>query len=141
VDPTDARSDSERLASQRVTDYSGLRGAASRAGLRFSLDMIGAIDGYSRLNEREVAISGWVADPEGDAAPIDVIIFVAGSVVVRMKTKGERPDVTGPRGLAFGTEKDVKFEVNFTCAPGQQPVVVALGMKRQYFPLPLPQCP
>jgi hypothetical protein len=58
VDPTDARSDSERLASQQVTDYSNLRHAARKAWLKLSLDMVGAIDGYSRINERDVAISG-----------------------------------------------------------------------------------
>src|SRR6266478_922031 len=99
VDSTDARSDSERLASQRVTDYSELRRLAGKAGLRFSMSMIGNIDGYSRLNERDVAISGWLADPEGDAAPLNVMVFVAGSVAAKVQTQGERADVIRDKGL------------------------------------------
>src|SRR5262245_27400070 len=72
VDPADSRSDSERLASQRVTDYSELRRAAKKAGLKLSIDMIGKIEGYSRANERDVTISGWLADPEGDSTPLKV---------------------------------------------------------------------
>jgi hypothetical protein len=141
VDSTDARSDSERLASQRVTDYSELRRLADKAGLKLSMNMIGIIDGYSRLNARDVAVSGWVADPEGDANPLNVMVFISGSVAAKLQTKGERADVTRDKGLGFGTEKNVIFEVNFTCSAGTQPVVVALGMKRQYFPLMLPPCP
>src|SRR3954471_19615087 len=78
VDSADARSDSERLASQRVTDYSELRRAAAKAGLRFSTDMIGTFEGYSRISERDVVASGWLADPEGDAKPLRVMVFVGG---------------------------------------------------------------
>jgi hypothetical protein len=77
---TDTRSDSERLASEQVKDYSELRRAARKAGLKLSLNMVGTIDRYSRVNERDVAISGWLADPEGDANPLKIIVFVAGSV-------------------------------------------------------------
>jgi hypothetical protein len=124
-----------------VTDYSKLRRAAREAGLKLSVDMVGTIDGCSRVNERDVAISGWLADPEGDSNPLKLIVFVGGSVAATMQTNGERPDVTRTIGLAFGTEKNVMFGVNFACSIGQQPVVVGLGIKRQYFPLPLPPCP
>jgi hypothetical protein len=141
VDASDTRSDSERLASQRVTDYSELRRAAGKAGLRPSLDMIGTIEGYSRVNERDVTISGWLADPEGDANPLKVMVFVAGSVAGMTETNGERAEVTRLKGLAFGTEKNVVFGVAFPCQAGQQPVVVGLGIRRQYFPLVLRPCP
>src|SRR5262245_16670951 len=80
VDPTDARSDSERLASQQVTNYSELRRAARKAGLKLSTDMIANVEGYSRVSERDVAISGWLADPEGDGTPLKIVVFVAGSI-------------------------------------------------------------
>ena len=76
LDSTDARSGSERLAGERVTDYSELRRLAGKAGLKLSMNMIGTIEGYSRLNERDVAISGWLADPEGDSSPLNVMVFV-----------------------------------------------------------------
>jgi hypothetical protein len=141
VDPTDTRTDAERLASQRMTDYSDLRSAAGRAGLKLSSDMLGAVDGYTRVNERDVAIVGWLADPEGDSDPLKIVIFVAGSVAGSTQTNGERPDVTRVHNLAFGTEKNVAYGVTFACAAGQQPVVVGLGKKRQYLPLPSPPCP
>jgi hypothetical protein len=81
VDATDARSDGERLASKRITDYSDLRRAARNAGLKLSRD----IDGFSRVNERDVAISGWLADPEGDETPIKIMIFVAARSPQRRK--------------------------------------------------------
>ena len=141
VDPADTRSDSERLASQQVTDYSDLRRAAGKAGLKFSLDMIGTVDSYSRVNERDVTISGWLADPEGDGNPLKVMVFLEGAVAATAETRGERPDVARLKGLAFGTEKNVVFAVNVACRTGQQPVVVGLGIKRQYFPLPISPCP
>src|SRR5258708_17917318 len=70
VDSTDARSDSERLASQRVADYSEVRHATGKAALRLSMTMIGTIYAYSHINEVEVAISVWLADPEVDASPL-----------------------------------------------------------------------
>jgi hypothetical protein len=141
ADATDARSDGERLASQRIADYSDLRRAARNAGLTLSHDMIANVDGFSRVNERDVAISGWLADPEGDETPIKIMVFVAGSVAATTQTNGERADVTRERGLAFGTEKNVTFGVNFACSAGQQPVAVGLGIKRKCFPLELPRCP
>jgi hypothetical protein len=103
--------------------------------------MIGTADGYSRVNERDVMISGWLADPEGDGNPLKVMVFVAGAVAATTETNGERPELARVKGLAFGTEKNVVFAVNFACRSGQQPVVVGLGLKRQYFPLPTPPCP
>jgi hypothetical protein len=140
-DPTDIRSDAERLASQRVTDYSDLRRAANNSGLRLSSDMVGTVDSYTRVNERDVAISGWLADPEGDSDPLKVLLFLAGAVTGTTQTGGERPDVTRSLNLAFGTEKNVSFAIAFACRPGQQPVAVGVGKRRQYLPLPLPPCP
>jgi hypothetical protein len=141
VDPTDIRSDAERLASQRVTDYSDLRRAAGKAGLKLSPDMVGSVDAYTRVNERDVAIAGWLADPEGDSDPLKIVIFIEGAVAGSTQTGGERPDVTRSLNLAFGTEKNVSFGLAFACRSGQQPVVVGLGKKRQYLSMPLAPCP
>jgi hypothetical protein len=105
------------------------------------MSIVGHIDALTRINERDVALAGWLADPEGDASPLQLIVFVSGSVAATTQTKGERPDVTKALVLAFGSEKNVAFGVSFPCAAGQQPVVVGVGMKRQYFPLTLPPCP
>jgi hypothetical protein len=141
VDPTDTRSDAERLVSQRVTDYSDLRRAAGKAGLKLSSDMAGSVDTYTRVNERDVAIAGWLADPEGDSDPLKIVIFIAGALAGSTQTGGERPDVTRSLNLAFGTEKNVSFALAFACRSGQQPVVVGLGKQRQYLSMPLAPCP
>src|SRR5262249_62313913 len=103
--------------------------------------MAGNIERISRTNEREVTIGGWLADPEGDATPQRLVVFVSGAVAAKGETKGERSDVTGAKGLAFGTEKNVGFTMNFACQAGSQPVVVGLGSRSQYFPLGSPPCP
>jgi hypothetical protein len=141
VDSSDPRSDGERIASHKVTSYSDLRIAARDARLRRSMSIIANVDSFTRINERDVALSGWLADPDGDATPIKLIVFVSGVVAATTQTKGERPDVTKEIGLAFDTEKNVAVGVNFACPAGQQPVVVALGLKRRYFPVDVPRCP
>jgi hypothetical protein len=141
LDSTNARSNIERLADQRVTNYAELIGAARETRLKLSMQMIGNIDAINRINDREVTIAGWLADPDGDATPLDVMVFVSGTVAATTQTKGEREDVTRAKGLEFGTGKNVVFQVNFSCPKGIQPVVVGLGMKRQYLPLKSPPCP
>jgi hypothetical protein len=84
---------------------------------------------------------GWLADPGGDATPITLIIFVAGKKVAVTQTRGERPDVTKAQGLALGAEQNVAFEVSFGCRTGDQPMLVGLGLDKQYFSLSSPQCP
>jgi hypothetical protein len=140
-DSTDTRPDRERLAERRVSDYDELAREAGAVGLRFSRRINGNIDAINRINERDVSITGWLADPEGDATPLDIIVFVAGRVAARTQTKGERPDVTRTLGLGFGAEKNVAFQVIFSCRAGDQPVVVGLGVGKRYFPLPSRRCP
>ena len=103
--------------------------------------MNGSVDGISRINDREVKISGWLADPDGDATPLSIMVFVSGPVAATTRTQGERPDVTHHMALSFGAEKNVAFEVSFGCPIGSQPVVVGLGTNKTYFPLPSPPCP
>jgi len=134
-------SDTERLATQRISNYSELPTAAANAGLRLSQQLNGVIDGISRINEHEVNMAGWLADSEGDATPLHILVFIEGGMVTTAETKGERPDVTAAIGLAFGAEKNVAFSFNFNCGSGVQPVVVGVGEKGQYFPLQSKECP
>ena len=100
-----------------------------------------ALLGVSRVNDREVAVYGWLADPGGDAMPLKLLVFVGGKLAVATETQGERPDVARALALTQGAEKNVSFQVNFGCAPGQQPVMVGLGVGRQYIRIKSPSCP
>jgi len=141
TEPEDLRSDMERLAAREVLNYPGLAEAADAAGLRLSQRMKGNIDLVSRTNNLDVTMAGWLADLEGDGTPLDVVVFVAGVMVARTATKGERPDVTQAFGLGLGAEKNVYFQVSFRCGPGEPPVVAGLGRARQYLPLVSRPCP
>jgi hypothetical protein len=137
----DARAAGEQLAVRHVGSAAELRQITAEIGLSLSRDMAGSIDGVTRINEREVAMSGWLADPQGDATPQQLIVYVSGRLAGKGETKGERPDVTYARGLAFGTEKNVRFALNFACPNGDQPVVVGIGSRSRYIPLASPRCP
>ena len=103
--------------------------------------MAANIDGMSRINDREVAAHGWLADPGGDATPLKLLVFVAGKLAVATETQGERPDVARELALTQGAEKNVSFQANFGCAPGQQPVIIGLGLGKSYVSLKSPPCP
>lgn len=142
---TDASSDAQRLAAERISNYSDLRSAAQSAGLRFSEDIKGSVDGIRRINDREeVNISGWLADLQGNSTPQNVLVFIRGSVVATARTSGERLDVA--KALNFDTAaeqmKNVAFSLNFSCPSGEQPVVVGIGQRQKYIPLELKKpCP
>jgi hypothetical protein len=137
----DNRTDTERLAAQRVSSYPELDAAAASAGLRLSRQLRGNIDVINRINEHEVNIAGWLADPGGNGTPLHILVFIGGSMVATAQTKGERSDVTSAIGLGFGAEKNVAFALQFNCGPGVQPVVVGIGEKEQYIPLQSKKCP
>jgi hypothetical protein len=137
----DNRSDTERLAAQHVSSYPELEDAAASVGLRFSRQLRGNIDGINRINEHEVNMGGWLADPDGNETPLHVLVFIQGAMVVTAQTNGERPDVTRAIGLGFGAEKNVAFSFKFNCGPGVQPVVAGVGAKEQYIPLQSMKCP
>jgi hypothetical protein len=139
--PMDIRSPIEQLAEKRVSNYPELHRWADTLGLPISRRMKGFIEGINRINNREVSISGWLADPEGYGAPLDILVFVDGLLVARTQPQGERADVTHHLGLAFGAEKNTHFRADFPCRPGVLPVVVGLGAGKQYFPLPAHTCP
>ena len=137
----DFRSDVERLANYGISGRGDLINAVMSLGLSRSRYMAAHIDGMSRINDREVAAHGWLADPGGDATPLKLLVFVAGKLAVATETQGERPDVARELALTQGAEKNVSFQVNFGCAPGQQPVIIGLGLGKSYIRLKSPPCP
>jgi hypothetical protein len=137
----DNRSDTERLAAQHVSTYPELDDAAASAGLRFSRQLQGVVDGINRLNEHEVNMVGWLADPEGNETPLHILVFIQGAMVATAQTNGERPDVTKAIGLGFGAEKNVAFSFKFNCSPDVQPIVAGVGAKGQYMPFQSKKCP
>jgi hypothetical protein len=46
----------QRLEDQRISHYNDLPTAAQNAGLRYSEQMKGNVDGFSRINERDVKV-------------------------------------------------------------------------------------
>jgi hypothetical protein len=129
----DNRSDAERLAAYPISDLSSLTKSAQDAKLILSRRLSGWVDAIYRIDERAVGINGWAVDQEGDATPLEVLIFVAAQLVATTHTSGERPDV--------GVQKNIAFSVNFTCRRGDQPVVVVLGNEKQYVHLQSALCP
>jgi hypothetical protein len=59
----------------------------------------------------------------------------------RWLQQGERPDVTNALHLGFGAEKNVSFSLKVSCRPGDQPVVVGVGERKQYIPIQSNKCP
>jgi hypothetical protein len=135
------RSDAERLASYSISGTTDLVEAVISLGFSRSPQMAANIDGMSRINDREVAVNGWLADPGGDATPLKLLVFVAGKFAASTETQGERPDVARAHALTQGAEKNVSFQANFGCSPGQQPVIVGLGLGKQYIRVKSPPCP
>ena len=136
----DSRSDAERLATYPISGSSDLTKSARDAKLILSRQLSGHVDDVRRINERDVRLSGWAADREGDATPLEVLIFVAARLVAMTHTAGERPDVTTALHLGFGAQTNVALSTNFTCRRGDQPVVVVLKEK-QYIHLQSDPCP
>ena len=138
---TDNRSDAERLAVYPISNSSDLAKSAQNANLILSRRLLGYVDAIRRIDGRDVGLSGWAADREGDSTPLEVLIFVAGRLVATTHTKGERPDVTAAIHLGFGAQSNVVLTANFTCRTGDQPVVVVLGKEKQYVSLQSGPCP
>jgi hypothetical protein len=145
-DPADHRPTAERIASQKVPTRSELPDAAAAAGLTLSRRTLGRVEGMSRTDAHDVTMTGWFVDRYGDATPLTVMVFVAGSMAATTRTEGERPDVASIVGLGFGAEKNVRFNISFPCRAGEQPIIIGLGPKEEYVPLFLaysvsPKCP
>jgi hypothetical protein len=132
---TEPQSPPERLEDQRISNYSDLSNATQNVGLRLSEQMKGEVDSINRITEREVKMEGWLADPQGNSTPLELFVFMDGSMVAAAQTKGERPDVTNAIHLSHGAEKNVGFSLTFSCRPGGRPVVVGVEGRTQYIPL------
>jgi hypothetical protein len=132
---------SEALATYKISNRTELIEAAVALGLHASTRVKGSIEAIKRINDQEVTIEGWMADLQGDDAPLKVLVFVDGVAVGTERTRGERPDVTKELGLAFGAEKNVALQVAFACHSGGQPIVVGVGVDKDYFLFSSPQCP
>src|SRR5262249_44370443 len=78
---TEPEAPPQRLEDQRILHYNDLPTAAQNVGLRYSEQMKGSVNGFSRINEREVKVGGWVVDPLGDFTPLKVFVFLNGSLV------------------------------------------------------------
>ena len=133
--------DLEKFYAYKISSPSDLSSAAWAAGLHFSFHLQANVDSLTRINDREVRIAGWLADTEGYNVPMEVVVFAGGVKAAATRTAGERPDVTSLHNLGFGAEKNVSFQVNFTCKSGEQPTVAGLGTNGQYIPLLAPECP
>src|SRR5258706_1792184 len=59
VSAPDNRSDAERLATYPISGSSDLAKSAQDAKLIFSQQLSGNVDGISRIDERDVGLSGW----------------------------------------------------------------------------------
>jgi hypothetical protein len=121
---TEPEAPPQRLEDQRISYYSDLPTASHKAGLHYSKEMQGNVDGFSRINEGEVKIDGWVADPPlGDSTPSKVLVFLNGSMVASGQTSG------------------LYFSLAFNCRPGDRPVVLGVGGRKQYVLLQTKECP
>jgi len=129
----------QRLEDQRISYYSDLPTASHNAGLRYSEQMKGSVNGFSRINEREVKVGGWVADPLGDSTPLKVFVFLNGSLVASGQTGGEHPELMN--ALHLSHSENLVFSLAFNCRPGDKPVVLGVGGRKQYVLLQTKECP
>jgi hypothetical protein len=140
--PVDVRALADEFAKRRIANYSDLDRTVRDLGPRRAPRLIGNVDKIGRVElGGDVTLTGWVADPQGDATPMEILIFVSGTLAGRARTAGERPDIAQQHGLGFGAEKNVAFAVNFGCPAGYAPIVVALATGNLFIPLISPPCP
>jgi hypothetical protein len=135
------RSDRAKLLAQKIGSAQDINRAAENAGFRLSGDLRGSIDSIKRNDAGDVTMVGWLADKEGYAVSLEVLVFTRDGKTASTRTAGERADVTRQLSLGFGAEKNVSFQLTFACAPGEQPLVIGLGTKGQYTRLVASRCP
>jgi len=121
-----------KLAGMHVSTWAELREAAADAGLLPARSLVGTVERLTRANDSDVTATGWLADPQSDGAPMTVIVFLGSKSIAIRKTFSERPDVTAALRLANGAEKNVAFELTFSCGAGHLPIIVGVGPDRQY---------
>ena len=136
---TEPEAPPQRLEDQRISHYNDLPTAAQNAGLRYSEQMKGNVDVFSRINEGEVKVDGWIADPLGDSTPSKVLVFLNGSLVASGQTSGESPVLM--KALHLSHSENLVFSLAFNCRPGDKPVVLGVGGRKQYILMQTKECP
>jgi hypothetical protein len=131
-DTASSESEIDKLAGMHVSTWEDLRESAADVGLVPARSLVGAVDKLTRANDRDVTAAGWLADPHGDGAPMTLIAFLGSKSVAIGKTSSERPDITAALRLTNGAEKNVAFELTFSCETGHLPIIVGVGPERQY---------
>ena len=77
------------LMQAQISSTHSLLTAIKAAGLRGSPNVKGTIDAVKRLNDSQVAISGWAAEIGDSGTPLTVLAFVDGKVA-RPRSKTDR---------------------------------------------------
>jgi hypothetical protein len=138
---SNSTSGADRIASHTVSNGRELAAAASASGLQVSPRLRGNVDALKRISGREVTVTGWLADMEGDGSPQNVVAFVRGKRVATVQTQGRRSDVTKTLGLPSGAAEHIAFEVTIGCQTADQVLFVGVGSARQYIDLGSRACP
>ncbi len=129
------------LAKRTISDDRTLSAGAASLGLQMSDSVKGFVDALVRLNDRQVKISGWVADTKGQGAPITVLVFADGQNVLETETKGVRADVEAALKLRSRVGPNIVLDAIFSCRPGQTLLGVAVTDSRLYASLDHPAGP
>ena len=103
------RSDRAKLLAQKIGSAQDINRAAENAGFRLSGDLRGSIDSIKRNNAGDVTMVGWLADKEGYAIPLEVVVFTRDGKTASIRTAGERADVTRQLNLGFGAKRTFPF--------------------------------
>jgi hypothetical protein len=129
----------------KFTDEASLAAAAKAAGYSPSADLAGHVDNVSRIDGKNVAISGWALDISGDGSPLDLTAFIDGGRVATFHTEGSRPDIAvgmvkaNPKANPESA-KNTRIESKFSCAAGDNVFIVVTTRRKNFLllqPYPL----
>jgi hypothetical protein len=118
------------LMSSHVSDDESLSDAAISAGLRPSLTLKGSVDQLTRLSEKQIRITGWSADSNGNGTPITVIAFTDGKLALQTNTNGPRPDVTDHFKLSNEAALNIGFGGVLDCRASRPLFIIAVAGNR-----------
>jgi len=130
------------LMQAQISSTHSLLTAIKAAGLRGSPNVKGTIDAVKRLNDSQVAISGWAAEIGNSSAPLTVLAFVDGKVAFAMRTSGRHPDVVSVLGASDAPEAaNVSFQGTAPCGHSQKLIVIAVTDGNSYGHFGARDCP
>lgn len=129
------------LANATVSDAISLMAAVQTAGLRGTPDVKGAIESIGRIDNERATIKGWAVDKTGSSSQLTIIAFAGGTHVLTTVTNGPREDIGQMFALSGARARNVSFEANFACSPGQNLLVVAVSHDRTYSQFRSLACP